>query len=101
MTGSESVGSAAAGDSLGGCAGRGGRRVRHATAATAAGGGGAEPVPLEGGLGERPGRAEAVVGRLVEPGVENAAARQRVRRPSPRPRGRPRSRRCSGSREPR
>ncbi len=35
-----------------------------------AGGGGAEPVPLEGGLGERPGLAEAVVGRLVEPGVE-------------------------------
>ena len=34
------------------------------------GGGGAEPVPLEGGLGERPGLAEAVVGRLVEPGVE-------------------------------
>ena len=31
-----------------------------------AGGGGAEPVPLEGGLGERPGLAEAVVGRLVE-----------------------------------
>ena len=29
VTGSESVGSAAAGDSLGGCAGRGGRRVRH------------------------------------------------------------------------
>ena len=28
------------------------------------------PVPLEGGLGERPGLAEAVVGRLVEPGVE-------------------------------
>ena len=25
---------------------------------------------LEGGLGERPGLAEAVVGRLVEPGVE-------------------------------
>ena len=40
------------------------RRPRHA------GGGGAEPVPLEGGLGERPGPAEAVVGRLVEPGVE-------------------------------
>ena len=35
-----------------------------------AGGGGAEPVPLKGGLGERPGLAEAVVGRLVEPGVE-------------------------------
>ena len=35
-----------------------------------AGGGGAEPVPLEGGLGERPGLAAAVVGRLVEPGVE-------------------------------
>ena len=35
-----------------------------------AGGGGAEPVPLEGGLDERPGLAEAVVGRLVEPGVE-------------------------------
>ena len=35
-----------------------------------AGGGGAEPVPLEGGLGERPGLAEAVVGRLVELGVE-------------------------------
>ena len=35
-----------------------------------AGGGGAEPVPLEGGLSERPGLAEAVVGRLVEPGVE-------------------------------
>ena len=34
------------------------------------GGGGAEPVPLEGGLGERPGLAAAVVGRLVEPGVE-------------------------------
>ena len=27
-------------------------------------------MPLEGGLGERPGLAEAVVGRLVEPGVE-------------------------------
>ena len=40
------------------------------TAATAAGGGGGEPVPLEGGLGEWPGLAEAVVGRLVEPGVE-------------------------------
>ena len=47
----------------------GGRRVRHATAATAAGGGGAEPVPLEGGRGERSGLAKAVVGRLVEPGV--------------------------------
>ena len=35
-----------------------------------AGGGGAEPVRLEGGLGERAGLAEAVVGRLVEPGVE-------------------------------
>ena len=35
-----------------------------------AGGGGAEPVPLEGGLGEQPGLAAAVVGRLVEPGVE-------------------------------
>ena len=33
--------------------------------------------------------------------ASNAAARQRVRRPSPRPRGRPRSRRCSGPREPR
>ena len=30
-------------------------------------------VPLEGGLGERPGLAEAVVGRLVEPAVERAA----------------------------
>ena len=78
----------------------GGRCVRQATAATAAGGGGAEPVPLGGGLGERPGLAEAVVGRLVEPGVERGA-RQRVRRPSPRPRGRPRSRRCSGPRGPR
>ena len=81
---------------------RGGRRcVRHATAATAAGGGGAEPVPLEGGLGERPGPA----GRRSWGGwssqASNAAARQRIRRPSPRPRGRPRSRRCSGSREPR
>ena len=36
-----------------------------------AGGGGAEPVPLEGGLGERPGLAEAVVGRLVELGVDH------------------------------
>ena len=35
-----------------------------------AGGGGAEPVPLAGGLGERPGLAEAVMGRLVEPSVE-------------------------------
>ena len=35
-----------------------------------AGGGGAEPVPLEGGLGERPGLAEAVVGRLVERSIE-------------------------------
>ena len=66
-----------------------------------AGGGGAEPVPLEGGLGERPGLAEAVVGRLVEPGVERG-------RPSACPtakpaaaRGRPRSRRCSGPLEPR
>ena len=50
----------------------GGRCGCHATAATAAGGAGAEPVPLEGGLGERPGLAEAVVGRLVEPGVERA-----------------------------
>lgn len=33
-----------------------------------AGGGGAEPLPLEGGLGERPGLAAAVVRRLVEPG---------------------------------
>ena len=35
----------------------GGRRVRHGTAAMAAGGGGAEPVPLEGDLGERLGRS--------------------------------------------
>ena len=27
-------------------------------------------MPLEGGLGERPGLAAAVLGRLVEPGVE-------------------------------
>ncbi len=35
----------------------GGRRDRHGTGAMAAGGGGAEPVPLEGDLGERPGRS--------------------------------------------
>ena len=47
-----------------------------------AGGGGAEPVPLEGGLDERPGLAEAVVGRLVEPSVERG-------RPSARPTAKP------------
>ena len=65
-----------------------------------AGGGGAEPVPLKGGLGERPGLAEAVVGRLVEPGVERGRP-SACPTPSPRPRGRPRSRRCSGLLEPR
>ena len=62
----------------------GGRCGCHATAAPAAGGVGAEPVPLEGGLGERPGLAEAVVGRLVESGVERArpAVSVSVRRPS-------------------
>ena len=44
--------------------------------------------------GERSGLAEAVVGRLVEPGVDAAAAARRVRRPSPRPRGRARCRRA-------
>ena len=77
---------------------RGGRRVCHGAPATSApvdhacrtgwtvrppcdgghgaGGGGAEPVPLEGGLGERPGLAAAVLGRLVEQ-ASNAGARQR------------------------
>ena len=44
--------------------------------------------------GERSGLEEAVVGRLVEPGVDAAAASRRVRRPSPRPRGRARCRRA-------
>ena len=84
------------------------RRGCHGTAATAAGRGGV--VPLEGDLGERPGRSPrtsvpvppAVAGersrgwrrRLVEPGDAAAAASRRVRRPSPRPRGRARCRRA-------
>ncbi len=50
--------------------GLGGGRCSAMRRRPRAGGGGAEPVPLEGGLGERPGLAAAVVGRLVEPGVE-------------------------------
>ena len=73
----------------------GGRCVRHATAATGRrrrrGTGAARGAAWASGLGWR---RRSWGGWSSQ--ASNAAARQRVRRPSPRPRDRPRSRRCSG-----
>ena len=75
----------------------------HATRPTAAGGGGEEPGAAGGrALGERLGQAEAVVGRLVEPGLERS--RPTVSMSDGQARGRGPARvleGCSGPREPR